>query len=77
LWKMENRCINGWSKRMNIVYCNIFHGLEWFSGFEFLVIELDFWQLQSCKSLVSVLHCIWVGSIYVPTGKCWRLTFQN
>jgi hypothetical protein len=47
LWKMENHCINGWSKRMNIVYCNIFHGLEWFSGLEFLVIELEFWQLQS------------------------------
>ncbi len=27
------------------MYCNIFHGREWFSGFEFLVIE--FWQLQS------------------------------
>ncbi len=32
---------------MNIVYCNIFHGREWFSGLEFLVIELEFWQLQS------------------------------
>jgi hypothetical protein len=47
LWKMENHCINGWSKRMNIVYSNIFHGCEWFSGLEFLVIELVFWQLQS------------------------------
>jgi hypothetical protein len=47
LWKMENHCINGWSKRMNIVYCNIFHGCEWFSGLEFLVIESEFWQLQS------------------------------